>query len=406
MWRLAVGLLVCLLCAAAEIPRAEYAARRQELRKHLDNSILVLFGNTGRDVDEMRTGFYQEPNFYYLTGWNQPSAILLLTPDRETLFLPKRNQTVERYTGAKVAAGDAAARGATGFEQVLSLAEFEKEFAHAIESHENILTLRSRRQAGQLDRLAPLRQIGDAARIIHRQRARKSAAEIEWIQKATDVTAEAHRTAWKRIQPGLYEYQVAATMLLPMHEAGCRAAYTPIVASGPNGTVLHYAENSRRMDSGELILMDVAAACGEYASDVTRTVPVSGRFTPRQREIYVAVLGAQRAAIEAVKPGATMRSINRAARAWLEEHGKLGKYLTHGISHGVGLEAHDAPAHTSTEPFEPGMVITIEPGVYIPEEKLGIRIEDVVVVTDSGARVLSAALPKEPADIEKAMAGQ
>ncbi len=365
--------------------------------------MLVLFGNTSADVGELRTGFYQEPNFVYLTGWREPSAILLLASDTEILFLPRRNETVERYTGAKVAAGDANAGAATGFDQVLPLARFEAEFARTLEKHENVLALPDRRR-DELARLAPLRRIADASRMLARARAKKSAAEIERIRTAGQVSMDAHRAAFRRIAPGLYEYQIAATMLFTMEDRNCRPAYTPIIASGPNSPVLHYSENSRRVEAGDVIVMDVGASCGEYAFDITRTVPASGKFTPRQREIYLAVLGAQRAAIDAIRPGATMQSINKVARAWLEDHGKLSRYLTHGISHGVGLEIHDSPSHLSTEPFEAGMVITVEPGVYIPEEKLGIRIEDTVLVTDKGAEVLSAALPKDPDEIEKAIA--
>ncbi len=406
MFRLAAAaaFFACVVSAAAEIPGGEFAARRQALRKGLRNSVLVLFGNTNRDVDDLRTGFYQEPNFYYVTGWTEPGAIVLLTADAEILFIPSRNEAVERYTGAKVAADDANATKVAGFEQVLPLAQFESQFVRALEKNENVLTLTNRRRADELARLAPMRQISDATRMLARRRAKKSEAEIELIRKAAEVSMEAHRAAWRRIEPGVYEYQAAATMVFAMQDRNCRPAYALIVASGPNSPVLHYSANSRKIEAGEVVVMDVGAACADYAFDITRTVPASGKFTPRQREIYEAVLGAQRAAIDAIKPGATMQSINKAARAYLEEHGKLGKYLTHGISHGVGLEVHDSPSHVSTEPFEAGMVITVEPGVYLPEEKFGIRIEDTVLVTEKGAEVLSAALPKDPADIEKAIA--
>jgi Xaa-Pro aminopeptidase len=167
------------------------------------------------------------------------------------------------------------------------------------------------------------------------------------------------------------------------------------------------------MDRGEILLMDVAAECSAYASDITRTIPVGARFSKRQREIYEVVLGAQRAAIAAVKPGMTIaktspNSLYNIAYDYINSHGKdlhgepLGKYFTHGLSHHVGLQVHDAS--DSNAPLEAGMVITVEPGVYIPEEKLGVRIEDVVLVTENGAKVLSAALPTEPDEIERAIA--
>ncbi|MGE5488231.1 MAG: M24 family metallopeptidase [bacterium] len=394
--------LASVLCAAGAVPASEYAERRQSIRKGLDGAVLVMCGNTTGDVDELRSGFHQEPNFYYLTGWKQPGAILLLTREAETFFLPKRDAVVERYTGAKVAAGDADARARTGFERVFPADQFEREFKRAAANRARVLTIPGRCR-DRIAKLASNLETGDARQMLLKARAVKSPAEIEMIRAAMAVTMDAHRAAWRRIAPGLHEYQVAASMLFEMHDRNCTPAYAPIVASGANATVLHYSENSRRIENGDLVLMDVAAACGEYASDVTRTVPANGRFTPRQRELYLAVLGAERAAIAAVKPGATMQSINKAARDYLEAHGKLGKYLTHGISHGIGLEAHDAPSHLSSDPFVPGMVITIEPGVYIPEERIGIRIEDTVLVTSTGVEVLSAALPTAPDEIEKAI---
>jgi Xaa-Pro aminopeptidase len=195
-----------------------------------------------------------------------------------------------------------------------------------------------------------------------------------------------------------------------MLERGCEGdAYAPIVASGTKATALHYSENARLMQAGELVLMDVGSECAGYATDITRTVPVSGKFTPRQRELYEIVLGAQKAAIAALKPGVTLPQLNQIARDYLDGHGRdlnggpLGRYLTHRISHGVGLEVHDYPSASSTEPLQAGMVITVEPGLYIPEEKIGIRIEDTLLVTEEGCRNLSAALPREPGEIERSM---
>jgi Xaa-Pro aminopeptidase len=240
---------------------------------------------------------------------------------------------------------------------------------------------------------------------------RKSPEEIAIIQRATDASMAAHRAAWKRAAPGAYEFQVAATMSEVWSDQGCeRSAYAPIVGSGPNSVILHYSRNSRRMDAGELLLMDVAAECSGYASDITRTIAVGGRFTPRQKEIYEIVLGAQKAAIAATKPGMMLgktspNSLYKIAFDYIDSHGKdlhgerLGKYFTHGLSHHVGLDVHDAAEPGA--PLEAGMVITIEPGIYIPEENIGVRIEDVVLVTPDGAKVLSGALPREPAEIER-----
>jgi Xaa-Pro aminopeptidase len=231
------------------------------------------------------------------------------------------------------------------------------------------------------------------------------------VQHAADVSVKAHKAAWQRIAPGLHEYQVAATMSNVYFEAGCeRHAYPPIVASGPKSIILHYNENKRRMDGGELLLMDVGSECSMYAADITRTVPVSGKFTARQREVYTAVLGAADAAIAAAKPGVTFSKLNDIAREHLRQAGssKSGKtfdnYAIHFLGHGVGLEVHD-PLDRQI-PLEAGMILTIEPGVYIPEEGIGVRIEDMILITKDGARNMTADLPRDPAAIEKAMAAR
>ncbi|MGA2183468.1 MAG: Xaa-Pro peptidase family protein [Bryobacteraceae bacterium] len=406
---IAVWLSACLSVAAAIAP-AEFATRRASLQKQLDGT-LVLFGRAeaGEGVD----GLHQEANLYYLTGWAEPGAVVLFTHSSATLFLPAHDEKAERYTGRHASAEDAGVRARTGFDNVRPLVRFESEFAKALETSEKVYALPDDTHTPGLKALAPLRTVQDAAPLITALRVKKSAAEIDAIQHSTDVSIEAHRAAWKHVAPGLNEYQLAAVMSETVLDHGCeRFAYAPIIGSGPNGAVLHYDANRGRMGDGELVVMDVAGECAGYASDITRTVPVNGRFTPRQLELYNIVLAAQKAAIVAVKPGVLFwtgdDSPDAAARKYIETHGKdlhgesLGKYFTHKIGHGVGLEVHDPPMPPAK--LEEGMVITIEPGVYIPEEKIGIRIEDVVLVTASGSRVLSAALPKEPKEIEKALA--
>jgi Xaa-Pro aminopeptidase len=292
---------------------------------------------------------------------------------------------------------------------VMPLPVFESELARLMRQYPRLYAL----QGTKLERLAPLRDISDARAAIAKLRMKKSPEEIALIERSTNVSIEAHRAAWKRAAPGLHEYQVAATMTNIFTENGCeRPAYASIVGSGPNSVILHYSRNKRRMDSGEVLLMDVAAECAGYASDITRTIPVGAKFSKRQREIYDVVLGAQKAAIAAVKPGMTIaktspNSVYKVAYDYINTHGKdlhgepLGKYFTHGLSHHVGLEVHDASDVNA--PLEAGMVITVEPGIYIPEEKIGVRIEDVILVTENGARVLSAALPRDPEEIEKAI---
>src|SRR5579862_4975128 len=291
--------LLALVCAvsAQTIPLSEYGARRTELQKKLDGT-LILFGKTV-GPDEVY-GFLQEPNFYYLTGWTQPNAVLIMTNSDAVLLLPHRNQRAEIFTGRKTDAGDPDVKAVTGFDTVLPMEKLESQLMKALDSGERVYTIPNEPGAEKLKSFLAFREISDAGPLLATLRVMKSPAEIAAIQHATDVSIAAHRAAWKRMQAGMYEYQVAATMSDVFFENGCeRYAYSPIVGSGPNSTILHYSANKRRMDQGELLLIDAAAECGNYASDITRTVPINGKFSARQREIYEIVLGAQKAAIAA-----------------------------------------------------------------------------------------------------------
>jgi len=403
----------------------EFAERRAKWRKDNPDGILILFG--AKESEDLHYGFFQETNFYYLTGWEEPGAILVLTPEpskdepglmerarqpREILFLPQRVPSQEKWTGRKLGPSDSEAAALTGFAKVLPAEQFESQLRALLEIYPGTYVLPN--DAATITRMAPLRATLDALIPLAKLRMEKSPGEISAIQHATDASIEAHRAAWKMMKPGEYEYEIAAVMTASYLMDGCRRpAYAPIVGSGPNSTTLHYSRNSRRMDSGEVVVMDVAAECNNYASDITRTVPANGHFTPRQREIYDVVLGAQHAAIAAIKPGMTLgkkspNSLYQVALQYIDTHGKdlhgapLGKYFIHGLSHHVGLDVHDAT--DPTEPLKAGMVITVEPGIYIPEENIGIRIEDVVLVTETGAKVLSAALPTDPDELERALA--
>jgi Xaa-Pro aminopeptidase len=406
--RMVFGLLLLIAPAFADgVPREEYQARRTQLRKSLDG-VLVLFARADDDLRD----YIQEPNFLYLTGWRDPGGVLMMTATEEILFLPARNRTSEIFYGRVTDPNDSDVFEKTGFRAVLPKSAIETTFLRLVENAPKIYTEHGDVQAEKLKALAPLHEAGDTMALVGELREFKSPAELALIQKASDATVAAHLAAWHAMKAGKSEYEIAAVMTNTYFSMGCeRSAYAPIVGSGPNSVILHYSANRRRMDAGEMVVMDVGAECGDYATDVTRTVPVNGKFTARQREIYEIVLGAQKAAIAAVKPGVRVGrrdgegSLYKIAYDYINTHGKdshgapLGKYFTHGLSHHVGLDVHD-PGPTSIE-LKPGMVITIEPGIYIPEENLGVRIEDTILVTGNGAKILSGALPKEVEEIEK-----
>jgi Xaa-Pro aminopeptidase len=404
-----LGLLLLIAPAfAGGIPREEYQARRTQLRKSLDG-VLVLFARADDDLRD----YIQEPNFLYLTGWRDPGAVLMMSATEEILFLPPRNRTSEIFYGRVTDPNDKDVFEKTGFKAVLPRSAIETTFLRLIESAPKIYSEHADPQSEKLKALAPLHEEGSATALIAKLREFKSPAELALIQKASDATVAAHLAAWHAMKAGKSEYEIAAVMTNTYFSMGCeRSAYAPIVGSGPNSVILHYSANHRKMDSGEVVVMDVGAECSDYATDVTRTVPVNGKFTARQREIYEIVLGAQKAAIAAVKPGMKVgrdpdggATLYQIAYDYINTHGKdshgapLGKYFTHGLSHNVGLDVHDPPQRV--EQLKAGMVITIEPGIYIPEENIGVRIEDTLLVTDHGSKILSGALPKEVEEIER-----
>jgi Xaa-Pro aminopeptidase len=242
----------------------------------------------------------------------------------------------------------------------------------------------------------------------------KSPGEIAFLQRAIDLSLDSHLEAMRMMRPSLYEYQIGAKMV-EVHQMGGSEAegYAPIVGAGPNSTALHYDRLSRKIENGDIVVLDVGAQFSGYSADITRTLPANGKFTPRQLEIYNIVLGAQNAAMAAIKPGMDLcrkgaNSVDKISRDYINSHGKdlhgksLGQYYIHGLGHHIGLNVHDPGEYC--RPLEPGMVVTMEPGIYIPEENLGVRIEDDVLITATGYKFLSERLPRDPAEIEKIMA--
>ena len=366
------------LLAIEKEPLAEYKERRERLEQRIKGNVLVLRAAPEEELVE----YQQERNFYYLTGFDEPNAILLLdaasTPPEDVLFLPERKPLEERWTGAKLGPGPEA-ETATGFSKVLPVSEFDATLKKASERAKSVYGVKE-----VVNDIAHLRQT-------------KSPTEVALLEKAVRITLKGQEAAARTIAPGVMEYEVEAALEYEFRRNGAeRPGFPSIVGSGPFSTILHYDKNTRRMESGDVVVVDIGAEWGGYSADVTRTYPVSGKFSPRQREIYQIVLDAQKAAMAKIRPGVTFRDIHQASSSYIRSKG-YEKYFIHGTSHHIGLEVHDAG---STErPLEPNMVITVEPGIYIGEEQLGIRIEDDMVVTPSGYRMLST-FPKEIDEIE------
>ena len=439
-----MGFLVAVTLAAAQLaaawerePLSVYHERRARVVSETGDGVVVLFGYNDEDVAASVTTFHQNENFYYLTGWNEPTTMMLLVPrvakgrdqpvemEKEILFIPPHDYRQEKWTGPKLGAEDADAPERTGFRAVKSTSLFHFELLEALKSFPKIYTeLTPQPESGEdafqaemvskLRKLAPLAQLADLRPHLTRMRTVKSPSEIALIRKGADASVEAHLAAMKAVRPGVWEYQIAALMKYEYERRGCEwPSYPPIVGSGFYSTVLHYDADTQQMQDGDVVVMDVAGSYSGYASDITRTLPASGHFTPRQREIYEIVLGAQNAALTAIKPGVMiggrgkLASLQQIAFEYINTHGKdlhgkpLGQYFIHGLGHSVGLNVHD-PAEYD-QPLQAGMVITDEPGIYIPEEKLGVRIEDMVLVTQDGAELLTRRLPRTVEEVEKAM---
>ncbi len=432
--------LILLLACAGSIsqarfrqPSEEYQARRAKLRASVDGPI-VIFGYTGHEDASEVAIFFQEPSFYYLTGHDEPGAVLLLAPDwpynlaqpptpPEVLYLPPRDPAEEIWEGPKIGPSDLDVRAKTGFAYVEPIANLKSDLEKLAKTYKNFYTLLPPKpedgyphftnSVAALREDLPHAKLKDIAPAIYAMRQVKSAGELALMQKAIDASVDAHFDAMRQMRPGLFEYQIAARMK-EIHEwAGCsREAYAPIVGAGFNSTVLHYSALDGEIHDGDVVVIDVGGEYGGYAADITRTLPANGKFTPRQREIYDIVLGAQNAAIAAVKPGAVLYggpgSLQEIAMEYINTHGQdkegrtLGQYYPHGVSHHLGLDVHD-PGDRE-RPLEPGMVVTVEPGIYIPEENLGVRIEDDILVTKDGHQILTARLPRTADEIEKIMA--
>jgi len=417
-------------------PNSVYAARRAKLAAQVDSPIL-LWGFTGREESAQAYIFAQEDNFYYLTGHNEEGAGLIILPSQkngataspsdipqEILFLPAKNPAKEKWNGVRMSPSDPGIQSRTGFASVLPYPEMRATLEKLAKLYPSIYTIlpyekenggypHEKAVVDWIHTAVPQTKLKDIRSNIGDLRQIKSPGEIAFLTQAIELSLDAHFAAMRMMRPGLHEYQIAAKMV-EIHAMGGSEAegYAPIVGAGPNSTALHYDKLARVIEDGDIVVLDVGAQYSGYSADITRTLPANGKFTPRQREIYEIVLGAQNAAIAALKPGMDYcqkgsKSVYKIGYDYINSHGKdlhgksLGQYFIHGLGHDIGLDVHDPGEYCKL--LEPGMVVTVEPGIYIPEENLGVRIEDDFLITETGYKFLSERLPRDPAEIEKIM---
>jgi len=422
------------LSALEKQPTAVYHARRQALAKRLQNGLAILFAGDEPLLDFMP--YRQDEDFYYLTGWNEPSAALVIAGDasspagyKEYLFLPTRDLRMEKYTGVKLDAATPNAPVIAGVDTVLPMTELPAVVNKLIDPNRrlmrNLWTIPASAPAKSLLEFTAatfgttVPQPRDLTQLTTALRITKDAGEAELLQKAATASVVGQRELFKYLKPGVTERMLAGKMIAGWMAAGCeRPSYAPIVGTGINTTVLHYSDNSATVQNGDLVLVDAACEYSMYASDITRTLPANGHFTPRQREIYNIVLGAHEAAAKAFVAGKSKindrdrldpDSLDTVAYNYINSHGKdlhgnnLGIYWLHGMGHMVGIDVHDPADYPAV--LKPGMVFTIEPGVYIPEEKIGVRIECTFLVGPDGKLIdLTGDLPHSADEIEAAMA--
>ena len=416
---------------AGPIPVERLTARRDGLAGVMGSGIAVLRSSQERNIegDYPQDSDYRESNdFFYLTGIESKDSWLLVVADsgratRVTLYLPPRNPQSERWTGPTLGPG-AEAAALTGITDVRSADSAEAQIRGALQARTfsrkggSLFVDRSQRArqdtyltglvfSGERDEfMLPAVNLPAA---VAQLRLVKDADEIRRMRAAIDLTAESQVDVMRALKAGMTEYQVEALIESGFRSRGAeRLGFPSIIGSGPNSTTLHYDKNRRTIAAGDLVVMDVGGEYGYYSADVTRTVPVDGKFTPRQREIYDLVLATQQVGIDSVRPGMTVGRLNQITREYMKAHsGTLcgsttcDTYYIHGLSHWLGMDVHDVGDYTT--PFAPGMVLTVEPGIYIPDEQLGVRIEDDVLVTATGHDLLSSKAPRSPDEIEKIM---
>ena len=433
----------------------QFTERRKRLLEQItDGAIIIPAGHLSTRNHDVDFEFRQQSAFWYITGFDEPDAVAVLRPGNSepyTLFVLPRDPKLETWTGLR--AGVEAAKERFGADAAYSTADLETELPKLIAEYEIVyyaigtdqkldaflaeLAVKRRKTAPRGDKA--LTALVDPMPVIDQMRLIKSAVEIECLQKAIDITVDGFEAALSMAAPGVHEFEVQAHMEAEFRRLGSpRNGYPSIVASGEHSCILHYISNRDRMNDGDLLLIDAGAEYDFYSADITRTWPVNGKFTPEQRNIYELVLAANEAGIAVAKPGNEAMDVHDTALRVLTQglvdlgvlNGEIDKIITdrgflpyymHGTSHWLGLDVHDSGIYRTggrTGPsikLEPGMVLTVEPGLYFgpfaeeaPErfKGIGIRIEDDVLITDDGNRVMTSAAPKTVAEIETVLASR
>lgn len=428
-----------------------YKSRREALIDKLGLGVAILKGAP----EQVRTNdteypYRQDSDFFYLTGYTEPGAACIIDPNNKeypfTMFVLPQDPKKEVWTGWRLSFEDTEKTFAAS--RALDISEFETQSLAAMKTAAKVYTNLNHERAHHhkmLDQVGQVRKevqrtgggpegLESIGSIVHEMRLFKDEHELALMQKAADISAEAHCRAMQACAPGMHEYQLQAVLESHfVHEGGSGPAYTSIVGAGDNATVLHYVKNRDEIKDGELILIDAAAEYEMYAADITRTFPANGKFTEAQKDIYAVVLKAQKAVVAASKPGVTFQELHDMdLRLLVEGMIEIGllegtadevienesyqPYFMHKTGHWLGLDVHDMGKYMvdgKSIVLEPGMVFTIEPGIYVnsksdaPEKfrGIGIRIEDDILITESGNKNLTAAVPKEISEIEDLMAG-
>ena len=420
-------LLVLGVGAFAQQPfnKAEFVARRTKLFEKIPDGVAVIFASKSQHYP---VKFRQSPDFYYLTGIEEPGAVLVMVgPNKSTiLFVPRRSEPQIRAEGPGLWQMDKKEE-VYGLTRVQPIEEFlptvqffgqrarklymlagsqgnvqnareELDFYEQLENSQSAAggIIEAKRAISAVQQMLPQLAFQSLNPILDEMRWIKSPYEIELIRKASEIGAEGVKEAMKGTQPGMYEYEIEAAARFVYTKRGARGdAFRPIVASGPNTMILHYSANNRKMLEGEVVYMDYGADYEYYTSDITRTWPVSGRFTPEQEKMYLCILEARDAIIAAMKPGVTIAQLQDVAGAVYKKHGfekefqAMGRYT----GHTIGISVHDVSPPDRTRPLEAGVVYNVEPLLEIPEKKIHMRLEDTVLVTPTGAVNMTAGVP-------------